>query len=379
MCRGPAWPELAAGKDARRTCFDGGCAACLSSRRAPVPLIAAPAQRVRHRSSGVRHPPSSSPRRAAQGTLGDSMKLSLYRKYRPQTFDEVVGQDHVSRTLQNAVRTRCGRPRLRLRRAARHRQDEHGQDPRQGAQLHRARRRGHPVTGPTVTPCGICESCRAIAASTALDVIEMDAASNRGIDDIRELRDKVGFAPVHGPLEGLHHRRSPHAHQGGLQRPAQDARGAAAARRLRARHDRGAQDPGDHPVALPALRLPPPARAGDRPGARPHRRHRAHRHRRRRGARDRRHAEGGFRDAIGMLDKLATFFGETRISSREVLDVLGVIDDGAAVRARRHRHRPRRRPGRCCSCSGCPSAAPTTPSSSTTCCPTCARSSSCST
>ncbi len=55
----------------------------------------------------------------------------------------------------------------------------------------------HVVSGPTVTPCGM-QSCRAIAASTALDVIEMDAASNRGMDDIRELRNKVGYTPVNG-------------------------------------------------------------------------------------------------------------------------------------------------------------------------------------
>ncbi len=54
------------------------------------------------------------------------------------------------------------------------------------------------VEGPTVTPCGVCESCVTIAAGTSLDVIEMDAASNRSVDDIRDLRDRVGFAPTAG-------------------------------------------------------------------------------------------------------------------------------------------------------------------------------------
>src|SRR5205814_4777248 len=52
--------------------------------------------------------------------------------------------------------------------------------------------------GPTVTPCGACESCRAIAAATSLDVIEMDAASNNSVDDIRDLREAVAYAPVSG-------------------------------------------------------------------------------------------------------------------------------------------------------------------------------------
>src|SRR5262245_45371342 len=54
------------------------------------------------------------------------------------------------------------------------------------------------VQGPTVTPCGECEACRAIAAGTSLDVIEMDAASNRSVDDVRELRERVGYAPAEG-------------------------------------------------------------------------------------------------------------------------------------------------------------------------------------
>src|SRR5918998_4134271 len=54
------------------------------------------------------------------------------------------------------------------------------------------------VNGPTLTPCGECESCRAIASGTSLDVIEMDAASNRSVEDIRDLRERVGYAPTAG-------------------------------------------------------------------------------------------------------------------------------------------------------------------------------------
>src|SRR5947209_455558 len=52
--------------------------------------------------------------------------------------------------------------------------------------------------GPTTEPCGVCESCRAIAAATSLDVIELDAASNNSVDDIRDLREKVAYAPLSG-------------------------------------------------------------------------------------------------------------------------------------------------------------------------------------
>jgi DNA polymerase III subunit gamma/tau len=114
---------------------------------------------------------------------------SLYRVHRPRSFAEVVGQEAVVRTLRHAV--------------------ERGK-------VHHAYlfvgSRGTGKTsmakilasclncerGPTVEPCGVCDSCRSIASATSLDVIEMDAASNNSVDDIRELRDAVAFAPVSG-------------------------------------------------------------------------------------------------------------------------------------------------------------------------------------
>ena len=114
---------------------------------------------------------------------------SLYRRHRPRTFADVVGQEHVVRTLRNAV-------------------DQ--------GKVHHAYlfvgSRGTGKTsmakilaaclncdhGPTTQPCGECDSCVAIANATSLDVIEMDAASNNSVDDIRELRERVAYAPVSG-------------------------------------------------------------------------------------------------------------------------------------------------------------------------------------
>jgi DNA polymerase-3 subunit gamma/tau len=124
------------------------------------------------------------------------MKRSLYREYRPQTFEQLVGQQHVARTLRNAVQTG----------SVAHAYVFAG--PRGTGKTSAARilakalnclgTEEQPVKGPTSTPCGVCSSCRTIATATSLDVIEMDAASNRSIDDIRELRDRVAFAPVEG-------------------------------------------------------------------------------------------------------------------------------------------------------------------------------------
>jgi len=119
-----------------------------------------------------------------------SESTSLYRRHRPGSFDEVVGQTHVVRTLRNAV---------------------------EGGKVHHAYlfvgSRGTGKTsmakilarslncergGPTVTPCGECESCVTIAAGTSVDVIEMDAASNRSVDDVRDLRERVAYAPAGG-------------------------------------------------------------------------------------------------------------------------------------------------------------------------------------
>jgi DNA polymerase-3 subunit gamma/tau len=134
---------------------------------------------------------------AAAGPPPDAAlyRRSLYRAYRPQTFSEVVGQDHVARTLTNAITLGTvahgyvfagprGTGKTSMARILAKALNCAGPDPQ------------HAVTAPTTTPCGVCESCVRIAAAESLDVIEMDAASHRSIDDIRELRDTIAYAPV---------------------------------------------------------------------------------------------------------------------------------------------------------------------------------------
>ena len=68
------------------------------------------------------------------------------------------------------------------------------------------------VNGPTPTPCNECDVCRSVATGDDVDVLEIDGASNRGIDEIRQLRQNVARAAEPGAVQDLHHRRSPHAH-----------------------------------------------------------------------------------------------------------------------------------------------------------------------
>ncbi len=116
-------------------------------------------------------------------------ETSLYRRHRPQAFDQVVGQEPVVRTLSNAVeRDRVHHAYLFV--------GSRGTGKTSLAKI--LARSLNCVDGPTLHPCGKCESCVTIAAGTSLDVIEMDAASNRSVDDIRELRERVGYAPASG-------------------------------------------------------------------------------------------------------------------------------------------------------------------------------------
>ncbi len=111
------------------------------------------------------------------------------RKYRPQTFDDLVGQSHVSQTLKNAVaQNRLAHAYLFV-------------GPRGIGKTSTARilaKALNCVNGPTVTPCGVCDNCREITAGNSLDVIEIDGASNNSVEDVRELRDNVRYAPAKG-------------------------------------------------------------------------------------------------------------------------------------------------------------------------------------
>jgi len=113
--------------------------------------------------------------------------LVLARKFRPQTFEDIAGQEHVVKTLRNAI----GQGRV-----------AHAflfSGPRGVGKTSVARILAKSLNcekGPTATPCNVCSNCREITAGNSLDVREIDGASNRGIDEIRELRENVKFAPA---------------------------------------------------------------------------------------------------------------------------------------------------------------------------------------
>jgi DNA polymerase III subunit gamma/tau len=245
---------------------------------------------------------------------------SLYRRHRPRTFDEVVGQTHVVRTLRNAVeRGKVHHAYLFV--------GSRGTGKTSMAKILAACLNCE--QGPTTRPCGVCDSCVSIAAATSLDVIEMDAASNNSVDDIRDLRDRVAYAPVSGRhkvyiLDEAHMLSSaawnaflktleeppPHTlfvlatteankvlptvvdrcHRFDFQRPTVEEI-AGVLRRVA----------GQEAIAVPDAALALVAR----------------------------HATGSFRDALGTLEQLVTYGADgpdAEITVEEVLTVLGVAD-----------------------------------------------------
>lgn len=115
--------------------------------------------------------------------------VALYRKWRPKDFSDLIGQDHISRTLSNAITTgKIGHAYL-------------FSGPRGTGKTSTAKIFAKALNcekGPTPEPCNICTNCQKINEGSSMDVFEIDAASNRGIDEIRDLRETVKFAPADG-------------------------------------------------------------------------------------------------------------------------------------------------------------------------------------
>ncbi|HOF38731.1 MAG TPA: DNA polymerase III subunit gamma/tau, partial [Candidatus Hydrogenedentes bacterium] len=112
----------------------------------------------------------------------------LARTWRPQTFGEVVGQQHITRTLQNAIENqRIGHAYLFI--------GSRGIGKTTTARILAKALNCRAFDRPTPNPCGTCENCTSIAAGRNIDVLEIDGASNNSVDDVRQIRDNVRLVP----------------------------------------------------------------------------------------------------------------------------------------------------------------------------------------
>ena len=115
--------------------------------------------------------------------------IPLYRKYRPQKLEEVVGQEHIKKTLKSAIElNKISHAYLFT-------------GPRGTGKTSTARilaKSLNCINGPTISPCNECASCKDVTNTVPIDVIEIDAASNRKVEDTQNLLEKIQYTPVHG-------------------------------------------------------------------------------------------------------------------------------------------------------------------------------------
>lgn len=168
---------------------------------------------------------------------------ALYRKWRPTSFEEVRGQDHIVKTLKNQINSgRIGHAYLFC--------GTRGTGKTSIAKIFaRAVNCEHPVDG---SPCGECSMCRQIAEGASLNVVEIDAASNNGVENIRDIREQVQYPPTDGRyrvyiIDEVHMLRS--ARQCALK----DAGRTAVLRYIYLGDDGGPQDPDHDPVPVPEI------------------------------------------------------------------------------------------------------------------------------
>src|SRR3954470_17794642 len=115
--------------------------------------------------------------------------LAMARKWRPKNFEEMVGQDHIAQTIRNAIDgKRISHAYLFT--------GTRGVGKTTSARI--LAKALNCLKGPTPTPCDACENCKSVNAGNSMDVLEIDGASNNGVDNIRDLREQVKYAPMHG-------------------------------------------------------------------------------------------------------------------------------------------------------------------------------------
>ena len=190
------------------------------------------------------------------------MYQALYRKWRPKTFADVVGQEHITETLQRQVAEG------RLSHAYLFTGTRGTGKTTCAKILARAVNCEHPENG---NPCNRCPSCLGIESGRLLDVVELDAASNNGVDSVRALRDEAIYSPAQVKKTRVYRRRSPHAFDARVQRTAQNLGGAARASDVHSGDNGAAQGARDDFVALPAFFIPPHPAEGHRGQAQLHR------------------------------------------------------------------------------------------------------------